>query len=142
MLMGLEKTVKTLESITQLINNLSNDDDVRQDLWLSYLSDGYNDEFEICLKNIKLEHLEDIAFKEAILQLIHNPPNDQLSNLIEQSFTAYERSIICCLMLGLDAAKISEIKGISEVRIKQSIAIIRYNNVWKEFYGIKEKLNK
>ena len=45
-------------------------------------------------------------------------------------------------MLGLEVDKISVIKGISEVRIRQSIATIRYNSVWEDIYGTKEKPNR
>lgn len=44
-------------------------------------------------------------------------------------------------MLGLDVSQISEQKGISEVRIRQSIATIRYNKAWS-IYGIKEESNR
>ena len=44
-------------------------------------------------------------------------------------------------MLDLNASSISAAKGISEVRIKQSISTIRYNNVWSK-YGFKEKFDR
>lgn len=61
--------------------------------------------------------------------------------MIEINFTDYERTIICLLMLGLDVSQISEQKGISEVRIRQSIATIRYNKAWS-IYGIKEEFDR
>lgn len=118
------------EAVNNLINHLTNDDDIRQDLWVCYLDGKPLDELDACLVKAEAEYQEDIQLQYAIWSLIYNPLSNQLISLIEHKFTEYERSIICYLMLGLDAKKISELKGISEVRIRQSIATIRYNNLW------------
>ena len=128
-----------LSQVNNLINCLSNDEDVRQDLWVCYLSGTPVESLNARLQKIKAQYDEDTKLQLAIWQLLKNPPSDKLSDLMEANFTDYERSIICCLMLGLDAGKISEIKGISQVRIRQSIATIRYNKCWEESYGIEEK---
>lgn len=131
--------MKPLETISNLINCLSNDEDVRQDLWVMYLSGTPVEKLNARLAEIKADYTEDLELQKSIWDLIQNPPREELSQLVEKNFTDYERSVICCLMLGLDAGKISDIKGISQVRIRQSIATIRYNRCWEEFYGIKEK---
>lgn len=131
--------MKPLESVSNLINCLSNNEDVRQDLWVHYLSGTPLESLESRLSRINIEYQEDLELQKAIWDLIQNPPSDDLYNLIQKNFTDYERSIICCLMLGLNAGKISEIKGISQVRVRQSIATIRYNKCWEEMYGTKEK---
>lgn len=134
-----------LESVSNLINCLSNDEDVKQDLWVYYLSGTPVESLDARLKRIKTEYTEyteDLELQKSIWDLIQNPPSEELSNLIETNFTDYERSVICCLMLGLDAGDISNIKGISQVRIRQSIATIRYNRCWEEIYGTKEKSDR
>jgi hypothetical protein len=131
--------VKPLETISNLINSLSNDEDIRQDLWIHYLSGTPVESLDARLSRIKADYTEDLQLQQAIWDLIQNPPSEELSTLIQSNFTDYERSIICCLMLGCDSSKISEIKGISQVRIRQSIATIRYNKCWEEAYGTKEK---
>lgn len=140
--MGLEITVKPLETVSTLINSLSNDEDIRQDLWVIYLSGTPIEQLNARLAKIKAEYSEDLELQKSIWNLINNPPRQELYNLIQTSFTDYERSIICCLMLGLNSSKISEIKGISQVRIRQTIATIRYNKCWEEFYGTEEKPNR
>jgi hypothetical protein len=130
--------VESTNQVSCLINSLTNDEDLRQELWVHYLSGHSTNSFDIYLEKIKFEYCDDIELKEAIWALIKNPPSDALLGILD-NFTDFERSIICLLMLGLDVDKISAAKGISEVRIRQSIATIRYNNVWKEKYGIKEK---
>ena len=134
--------MKPLESISCLINSLSNDEDVRQDLWVSYLSGTAEESLEARLSRIQAEHAEEAKLQHAIWNLINNPPPEQLSTLIESTFTDYERSIICCLMLGLNAGKISNLKGISQVRVRQTIATIRYNKCWEQYYGTEEKSNR
>lgn len=130
------------KTASELINSLSADDDTRQNLWVEYLDGVPLDSLENRLSEIKADNLVDVELQRAIWNLINNPPTEKLAILLERHFSEYERSIICCLMLGLSSSDIAEIKGISRVRIKQTIAAIRYNGCWEEFYGIKEESNR
>lgn len=134
--------MRPLNEVSHLINCLSKDEDIRQDLWVSYLSGTPIESLDARLARITAEHSLETELQEAIWQLIENPPSEELSTLIANNFTDYERSIIFCLMLGLTSSRISVLKGISQVRIKQSIATIRYNKCWEEAYGTKEKSNR
>lgn len=134
--------MRPLNEISHLINCLSKDEDVRQDLWVHYLSGTTVESLEARLARINAENFIETELQEAVWQLIENPPSESLSALIANNFTDYERSIIFCLMIGLTSSKISDLKGISQVRIKQSIATIRYNKCWEEAYGIKEKSDR
>jgi hypothetical protein len=125
--------VEPTDKVNSLINCLTNDEDLRQDLWVCYLSGTPVESFESRLERIKVEHSEDLQLQKAIWHLIKNPPSQELSTILEQNFTDYERSIICCLMLGLKVEKISNIKGISQVRIRQTLQAIRYNDIWNEY---------
>jgi hypothetical protein len=131
--------VKPFETVTNLINCLSNDEDVRQDLWVHYLSGTPVESLDAHLAKIQAEYRQDIELQKALWSLIQNPPSEKLQKLIADNFTNYERKIIFYLMLGLDTSKISDLKGISEVRIRQSIATIRYNKCWEQMYGTEEK---
>lgn len=130
--------MRPTDEVNSLINCLTNDEDIRQDLWVCYLSGTPVESFESRLERIKVEYSDDLELRKSLWQLINDPPSEALSVVLQENFTDFERSIICCLMLGLTASKISCIKGISEVRIRQSIATIRYNTVWKSY----EKLYK
>lgn len=134
--------MRPTDEVNNLINCLTNDEDLRQDLWVCYLSGTSVESFESRLERIRVEYSDDIELRKSIWQLIKNPPSEELSTVLQENFTDYERSIICCLMLGLEIDKISYIKGISEVRIRQSIATIRYNDCWEVMYGTKEKFNR
>ena len=129
------------EKVNSLINCLTNNEDERQELWVSYLSGTPVESFELRLERIKVEYSDDTHLREAIWGLIKNPISEELSNILQANFSDYERSIICFLMLGLNVSEISDTKGISEVRIRQSMATIRYNSCWEVMYGIKEKSN-
>lgn len=131
--------MRSLDEVSNLINCLSNDEDTRQDLWVSYLSGTPIEQFSARLTRIKAEYTDDSELQKSIWLLIQNPLSENLQDLIETNFTDYERSIICLLVLGCDSSKISDIKGISQVRIRQSIATIRYNKCWEEAYGTKEE---
>lgn len=130
------------DEVSNLINCLTNDEDARQDLWVHYLSGCPVESLVHHLRDVQLEYSDDIELRKAIWDLLDNPLSDELTNFLMSNFTDYERSIICFLMLGLNVSKISEIKGISEVRIRQSIASIRYNQSWSSSDGIKEIVDR
>lgn len=134
--------MKPTETVSSVINCLTNDEDLRQDLWVCYLSGTPVESFTSRLESLKKEYSDHIELQKSIWQLVNQPLPQDISTKIEKNFTEYERSIIICLMLGLEVDKISVIKGISEVRIRQSIATIRYNSVWEDIYGTKEKPNR
>jgi hypothetical protein len=112
---------------------------MRQDLWVHYLSGCPVESLGSRFKQIQLEYTEDIEVRKAVWFILQNPISEDLSNFLIINFTEYERELICFLALGLDVSKISVVKGISEVRIRQSIVTIRYNKCWEEIHGIKEE---
>ena len=130
------------DPVSSLINCLTNDEDIRQDLWVCYLSGEPVESLQSRLERIKIEYSDDTYLREAIWDLIKNPVSHKLSLMLHDNFTDYERNIITCLMLGLNSDQISRLKGISEVRIRQSIATIRYNRCWEVMYGTKEKSDR
>jgi|ERR1035437_4136867 hypothetical protein len=130
-----------MDRVSNLINCLTNDEDKRQDLWVHYLSGCPLDSLGSHLKQTQLEYTDDVVLRKAIWGLLQNPISEELSSFLSINFTDYERSILCMLMLDLDVSRISNIKGISEVRIRQSIASIRYNRAWS-IYGIKNEVDR
>lgn len=134
--------MRSADTVSSLINCLTDDEDVRQDLWVHYLSGQPVESLEARLVRIKAEYGEDLELQHSIWALLNDPPSEELSTILENNFTDYERTIICLLMLGLDSSAISDVKGISQVRIRQSIATIRYNRCWEEAYGTKEKSDR
>lgn len=118
------------DRISNLINCLTNDEDYRQELWLHYLSGNSEDTLSSHLDF--LVNSEDRKFQERLWHLYKNPPSEKFYKLLSR-FSAIEQSIMCLLMLGLSISELSQYKGISEVRIRQVIQVIRYNEAWDEY---------
>lgn len=125
--------------VGNIIVHLTNDEDLRQDLWVHYLSGHSIETFSSFLEKIKIEYSQEDAIRESIHYFLTNPPTDRFFSILNE-FSEFERSLICCLMFGLTISQISAYQGISEVRIRQTLSVIRYNNLWRE-YGFKEKTN-
>lgn len=130
--------MKTTAEVSHLINCLTNDDDLQQELWLYYLDGNPVESFATHLEKISVIFEDDTTVRKNLWDLLSNPPNEEFQEFLE-NFTDFERSIIIVLMLGLTVEKIAIYKGISQVRIRQAIAAIRYNNAWEVHYGIKEE---
>jgi len=86
------------------------------------------------LTSIRHEHDKQERFMHALSGFFIDPPSSKLIKLLD-SFSDFERSIMFLLLLGFSVNDVSEYKGISCIRIKQSIASIKKHTVWKE-YGV------
>ena len=124
--------------VGHLINNLTNDEDLQQELWVHYLSGNSVESLSSRLESVKIEYSDDLKLIEAIWLLIYSPPSNTLIDILD-NFSDFEKSIMCLLMLGISVERISAIKGINEVRIRQSISSIKYNTIWREKYGAEER---
>lgn len=125
-------------SVSDLINCLTNDEDKRQELWLYYLSGNEPSTLATHLSKLDQVYSVDSEIQSYLWDVFKEPPSDKFHVLLSK-FSEVEQSIMCLLALGLTVSQVSDYKGISEVRIKQVIAVIRYNDCWEELYGIKEK---
>jgi len=133
--------VKTTAEVSHLINCLTNDDDLRQELWVYYLDGNPVESFASHLEKMAVTFEDDAVVRRSLWELLKNPPNAEFQDFLED-FTDFERSLIIVLMLGLTVEKISQYKGISQVRIRQAIAAIRYNKAWEVHYGFKEESDR
>jgi hypothetical protein len=133
--------VTPTETVNSLINCLTNDEEQRQDLWVHYLSGNPPSSFASHLSKIDKEFSIDIELQQLLWQVFITPPTDKFKELLSR-FSDIEQSALCLLALGLSISKISCYKGISEVRIRQLIAIIGYNSAWDNIYGTKNKAHR
>lgn len=123
--------------INSLINSITNNEDLRQELWLHYL-DGHDVEsFADHFLKLQIEYSDDLSVRQNVWHLIQNPSNE-LDEILNH-FSDFEKSIMFLITVGYSVEEVSELKGISEVRIRQTLSSIRYNSVWEEKYGIKEE---
>jgi hypothetical protein len=132
--------VDTQKTVNNLINCLTDNEDLRQELWVHYLSGNPVDSFVSHLQKVSLSYSESTKLKESVWNLLQNPPSTTMTKVLGH-FSDFERSILCLLVLGLSITEISAYKGISEVRIRQTVAAIRYNSTWETVYGVSSLQN-
>ena len=128
------------EQVSQLISNLTNDEDQRQELWAHYLSGNAESSLASYLDKINKEYSLESEIQSRIWHIVKNPPSEKFYELLSR-FSDVEQSIVTLLALGLTVTQVSLYKRISEIRIRQVISIIKDNNCWEELYGIKEAIN-
>jgi hypothetical protein len=131
--------VSQADQVNNLINHLTNDDDQRQDLWVYYLSGHSVDSFVSYLEELKAAQQVERKMQANLWQILKNSPSYKFAELLSK-LSELECSVVCLLTLGLSVNSISEYKGISEVRIRQLISVVRYNEVWEELYA--EEMHK
>lgn len=124
------------KSAQRLINLLTNDEDLRQDLWICHLSGTPMASLKKQSEQLKFEQKVEEDFNHAIFDFIKSPLSESLVN----NFTDLELSIIFHLAVGHDIITISRYKGITEVRVRQMIASIKSSNAWDDIWRSREIL--
>lgn len=124
----------------QKINSLTEDEDHRQNLWIHFLSGNPLDTLTAHLELLKKESILSNDIEKRILGIIRNSHYNKFQEILA-NFSNYEQGIICLIALGLSIKQISSVRGISEIRIKQTISAIRYNPYWNTLYGVEKELN-
>lgn len=132
-------TTEKQRLILQTIENLTDDDDQRQELWLLYLTGSQPETFSNQLEKIKIQYGDNIKLQEVVWQLIQSdsPAAIEVKRIIDE-LTPLERSIVALLMIGVDVQRISRYKSISETRIRHIIATIRSNSNWESAWRLNE----
>lgn len=115
--------------VLQLINQLTDNEDHRQDLWVAYLSGSPTESLPFVLSQSQISD-EIFSFsKQATQNILDNPPLESfLSN-----FSNTERIIMCLLVLGYDLGIISRYIGISKVRLQRIVVAIRERKAWNNY---------
>lgn len=129
------------EQVSNLINCLTNDEDQRQDLWVHYLSGHSSATFANYLEKISREFTAEAELRHSLWSVFKEPPSEKFYALLTH-LSDVEQSIVCLLALGLTVSEISGYKGISEIRIRQVISVVKENSCWEELYGIKEATDR
>lgn len=125
--------------IQRKINNLSINEDQRQDLWVKYLESKSID-LSSSLNDIQLNNeLNDVLINKMVICLTV-PPAEETLQLLD-NFTDLERSVIMLLILGLTREQISRYKMIEMLRLQQLINNISVHPAWESFLA-KEKTKR
>jgi hypothetical protein len=127
------------DKVSSLITHLTSDEDLQQDLWVHYLSGHPADALAAYLEKLKMETAIEREIQARLWYVFRNPPSEKFTKLLA-SLSELEQSVACLLTLGLTVDKISKYKGISEIRIRQVISVMRDNDCWEQLYA-EEKAN-
>jgi hypothetical protein len=122
------------DKVSSQIAHLTNDEDLQQDLWVHYLSGHPPDALAAYLEKLKLETTIEREIQARLWYVFKNPPSDKFIKLLAQ-LSELEQSVACLLTLGLTVDQVSKYKGISEIRIRQVISVMRDNDCWEQIYA-------
>lgn len=117
-----------------LINQLTTDNDERQELWVHYLQHSDVSALSGYLSKIRKTFSDEQLLQITIWKRAKSAPEHNLLRLFDH-FSDLEQSVMSLLALGATLEEISGIKSISVVRIRHIVAVIRENEAWKDLHG-------
>ena len=121
----------TITTTTILINELTQDEDKRQDLWLYVLSGNSDLSLERYLCALKMDEQFYGLIKDKISDARWSFGDfEQFGSFLEQ-FSEFEQSVIMMMYLGLTILEMSECLDISMMRVRQVIRTIKDHPAWK-----------
>ena len=115
--------------VEKLINSLTHDEDIRQDLWVDYLTgtDMYTLVFKAFQHKIKYNsQSENCPF---IRDLLYNPPKEEFI----EKFTENERELMCLFALGYNIGEVCVHLGITLVGVEHLLSSIRSKEAWDRY---------
>ena len=121
--------MKLSKVVQDQIENLTDNEDFRQDLWVAHLSG--QQQLPTILQSIKTQHDKTEEFQRRLHLYAAGEFNDIMSQLLD-NFSSVERSIIYMLMLGYSTPDIGSHYSTSVVHIRQSILIIQKHSIWSK----------
>jgi len=118
-----------MKSTQELINSLTSDEDLRQELWISVLSGTPP---AVLSSNLELLHLQYKMVEEfqRNIEIFAVVPLSDKCNRLLSSLTLIERNVVYLLLLGLSSYDIAKYKDIDITKIQQLILSIRSSNLW------------
>ena len=118
-----------LRRIKSLIDSLTDDDDLRQELWVHFLSGSNSSTFSNHLEILRLHYDIIQNFQHRVEIFARNVVSNGIE-IVLQSFAPVEIQIIYFLILGLTPVNIAEYNCISLAKVNQAILIISKNPIW------------
>lgn len=122
--------------IQRKIETLSQDEDERQDLWVSYLQDPY---FDLSSRLVEIKNRKDASdlLFNNIINYLKSPPTADMLELLDQ-FTKLEQSVMLLFVIGLTKEQVSKYKMIEMLRLQQLIANVSTHPAWERMFAKKE----
>lgn len=123
--------MKVSTSIAKRINQLTSDEDLRQELWVYYLDGNSPDTFAQHLHTLTHKTLELAVINQFEHDLMTQPFSPEILDVLD-NFTTIERSVIIMLILDCKMQDISDVHKMSEIHIAQMIYNIKRNTHWNK----------
>jgi len=120
-----------LMKVKDLINSLTDDEDLRQELWVHFLSGSAASTFLKQLEILRIYSRTVDDFQHG-LEVFANTPISESAEHAIQVLSPIERQVVYLLVLGLTLTDVAQYKGISLVKVNQMIASIRSSQAWKD----------
>lgn len=119
-----------LNTIRQLINDLTEDEDLRQELWIHFLSGHASSSFIYKLEILKIyRHVAD-NFQYRLASFIASSIPVEVEDAILVLAPA-ERRIVYLLICGLSPHDIARYNNICTIKVYQTIASIQASEAWR-----------
>lgn len=118
------------QKVKKDIDELTDNEDYRQELWTAYLSGEKHLSFQ--LEIIKLKQQEIDQFRHSLHYLIANPPHSGLQQVLD-SFNGIERTVLYLLIIGYNIEDISKYSDICIIRVRHIVDIIKQSNRWNKW---------
>ena len=120
-----------LQATKQLIENLTDDEDFRQELWVHFLSGHGHPSFLAKLENIHLQNIIFLEYQRVIAYSVRFPLSGELEESLRK-FAPVESSILILVALGFSIDQIAKYKDICPIRLNQLVFSIRGSNLWEK----------
>ena len=120
----------------QLINSLVQCEDIRQDLWLDYLTGIDLSLLVFKAYQHKLKYNIQTMRNYSLDSLLHNPPKEEFL----ENFTNSEKELMYLFALGYNIGEVCVHLGINQVGIKQLLSTIRSKEAWDKIWLLKDLL--
>lgn len=115
----MKKDLTASSDVSDLIDKLTNDEDMRQDLWLAYFNGLTPDKFQKHLKILEIK--QSIQDNRSVHTIIVNGVNEDVVNYLLD----LECLVVYLLLLNYDIGIISKYTGIDEVYINNLIGSLK-----------------
>lgn len=119
--------------VQALISALTKNEDLRQDLWVAYLSGEIHSTFSSKLQQLSISQDIEKRASQSLHDILDlNIPQDVLDQLSD-----LQRSIMFMIMLGYSLEQVGRYNGIKQVIIDQEMVSLVKHPLWEK-YGSKE----
>jgi DNA-binding NarL/FixJ family response regulator len=124
------KRSKNKKRVEKLINSLTHNEDIRQDLWVDYLTGTDMSALVFKAFQHKIKYHSQSENCPFIRDLLYNPPKEEFI----EKFTENERELMCLFALGYNIGEVCVHLGITQVGVEHLLSSIRSKEAWDDIW--------